>query len=212
MARRADKLREELAALDQEIGTAPPSGRQMHKAIPVAIAFLTLFSFGGMTWYAYNQGILEGSETLISEAALKVAPSSPGGVQVLNRDKFVYNQRDREDDQKVERLLPPPEQPKHPPHAPATPARPPSRFRNPLYRVGRQKIRLRLPWQNRNQAKHSTRRSRGRQMRHFGKLLSLLTKVLRRRLLLLRRRKNRRRQRRPLSLRKKRSSHLLREK
>ena len=39
MARRAGKLREELAALDQEIGTAPPSGRQMHKAIPVAIAF-----------------------------------------------------------------------------------------------------------------------------------------------------------------------------
>ena len=33
MARRAGKLREELAALDQEIGTAPPSGRQMHKAI-----------------------------------------------------------------------------------------------------------------------------------------------------------------------------------
>ena len=32
MARRADKLREELAALDHEIGTAPPSGRQEPRA------------------------------------------------------------------------------------------------------------------------------------------------------------------------------------
>ncbi|MEC8171926.1 MAG: hypothetical protein VX090_00960, partial [Pseudomonadota bacterium] len=120
MARRADKLREELAALDQEIGTAPPSGRQMHKAIPVAIAFLALFSFGGMTWYAYNQGILEGSEEaapyLKPSGPLKIAPSSPGGVEVPNRDKFVYNRlENREEDQKVERLLPPPEQPKQPP-------------------------------------------------------------------------------------------------
>ena len=120
MARRADKLREELAALDQEVGTAPPSGRQMHKAIPVAIAFVALFSFGGMTWYAYNQGILEGSEEaapyLKPSGPLKIAPSSPGGVEVPNRDKFVYNRLEkREDDQKVERLLPPPEQPKQPP-------------------------------------------------------------------------------------------------
>jgi hypothetical protein len=120
MARRAGKLREELAALDQEIGTAPPSGRQMHKAIPVAIAFLALFSFGGMTWYAYNQGILEGSEEaapyLKPSGPLKIAPSSPGGVEVPNRDKFVYNRlENREEDQKVERLLPPPEQPKQPP-------------------------------------------------------------------------------------------------
>ncbi len=117
MARRADKLREELAALDQEIGTAPPSGRQMHKAIPVTIAFVALFSFGGMTWYAYNQGILEGSEEaapyLKPSGPLKIAPSSPGGVEVPHRDKFVYNRR--EDDKKVERLLPPPEQPKQPP-------------------------------------------------------------------------------------------------
>ena len=117
MAQRADKLREELAVLDQEIGTAPSSGRQMHKAIPVAIAFLTLFSFGGMTWFAYNQGILEGSEEaapyLKPSGPLKIAPSSPGGVEVPHRDKFVYNRR--EDDQKVERLLPPPEQPKQPP-------------------------------------------------------------------------------------------------
>ena len=61
MARRADKLREELAALDQEVGSTPVPGRQMHKVLPLAIAFVALFCFGGLTWYAYNQGILEGS-------------------------------------------------------------------------------------------------------------------------------------------------------
>ena len=117
MALRADKLRQELAALDQEVGSAPSPGRQMHRVIPVTIAFVALFCFGGLTWYAYNQGILEGSEEaapyLRPSGPLKIAPSSPGGVEVPNRDKFVYNRlENRSDDEKVERLLPPPEQPK----------------------------------------------------------------------------------------------------
>ena len=117
MARRADKLHEELAALDQEVGSTPVPGRQMHKVLPVAIAFVALFCFGGLTWYAYNQGILEGSEEaapyLRPSGPLKMAPSNPGGVEVPNRDKFVYNRlENRSDDETVERLLPPPEQPK----------------------------------------------------------------------------------------------------
>ena len=63
MARRADNLREELAALDQEVGSNPVPGRQMHKVLPLAIAFVALFCFGGLTWYAYNQGILAVSYT-----------------------------------------------------------------------------------------------------------------------------------------------------
>ena len=117
MARRADKLREELAALDQEVGSSPVPGRQMHKVLPVAIAFVALFCFGGLTWYAYNQGILEGSEEaapyLRPSGPLKMAPSNPGGVEVPNRDKFVYNRlENRSDDKNVEKLFPPPEQPK----------------------------------------------------------------------------------------------------
>ena len=117
MARRADNLREELAALDQEVGSNPVPGRQMHKVLPLAIAFVALFCFGGLTWYAYNQGILEGSEEaapyLRPSGPLKMAPSNPGGVEVPNRDKFVYNRlENRSDDKKVEKLLPPPEQPK----------------------------------------------------------------------------------------------------
>ena len=117
MARRADKLREELATFDQEVGSRQLPSRQIHKVLPVTVAFVALFCFGGLTWYAYNQGILEGSEEaapyLRPNGPLKTAPSNPGGVEIPNRDKFVYNRlENRSDDEKVERLLPPPEQPR----------------------------------------------------------------------------------------------------
>jgi hypothetical protein len=117
MARRSDKLREELAALDQDVIRDRGATRRMHKAIPAIGAFVAIVGFGAVTWYAYNQGILEGSEDaapfLRPKGALKVSPSNPGGVDVPNRDKYVFNTLEqREDDQKVERLLPPAEQPK----------------------------------------------------------------------------------------------------
>jgi hypothetical protein len=117
MARRSDKLREELAALDQDVIRDRGATRRMHKSIPGIVAFVGMIGFGAVTWYAYNQGILEGSEDaapfLRPKGALKVPPSNLGGVDVPNRDKYVFNTLDkREDDQKVERLLPPAEQPK----------------------------------------------------------------------------------------------------
>jgi cell division septation protein DedD len=117
MARRSDKLREELAALDEDVIRDRGATRRMHKAIPAIGAFVAMLGFGTVTWYAYNQGILEGSEDaaplLRPKGALKAPPSNPGGVDVPNRDKYVFNTLEqREDDQKVERLLPPPEQPK----------------------------------------------------------------------------------------------------
>ena len=169
-----------------------------------------------MTWYAYNQGILEGSE----EAAPYLKPSGPLKLHrralAASRSRTEINSYTTglKIEKRIKVTLYCPHRSNRnsrPSRSPSNnPARPPSP-RNPLHRVGRQKIRLKAPWQNRNQAKHSIR-SRGRQMRHFGKLLSLLTKVRRRRLLFRRRRKNRRRQRRPLSQRKKRSFHLLRKK
>jgi len=117
MARRSDKLREELAALDQDVIRDRGATRRIHKAIPAVGAFVAMIGFGAVTWYAYNQGILEGSEDaaplLRPKGALKAPPSNPGGVDVPNRDKYVFNTLEqREDDQKVERLLPPAEQPK----------------------------------------------------------------------------------------------------
>jgi len=117
MARRSDKLREELAALDQDVIRDQGASRRIHKAIPAVGAFVAMVGFGAITWYAYNQGILEGSEDaaplLRPKGALKAPPSNPGGADVPNRDKYVFNTLEqREDDQKVERLLPPAEQPK----------------------------------------------------------------------------------------------------
>ena len=54
-------------------------------------------------------------------AAIKVQPSEPGGMEILNQDKTVYDIVEKKDtaDIKVENLLPPPEEPKLPVAAPA---------------------------------------------------------------------------------------------
>ncbi len=117
MARRTDKLKEELAALDREVIEDRGAARRFHKAIPIVGAVVAMVGFGTVTWYAYNQGILEGSEEaapyLRPKGELKTTPVNPGGVYVPNRDKYVFNTLEkREDDMKVERLLPPPKQPR----------------------------------------------------------------------------------------------------
>ena len=50
------------------------------------------------------------------QVAIKVQPSEPGGMEILNQDKSVYDivEKKPEDVAKVENLLPPPEQPKLP--------------------------------------------------------------------------------------------------
>ena len=49
-------------------------------------------------------------------AAIKVQPSEPGGMEILNQDKTVYDivEKKEPSDIKVENLLPPPEEPKLP--------------------------------------------------------------------------------------------------
>lgn len=58
------------------------------------------------------------------QTAIKVQPSDPGGMEILNQDKSVYDivEKKPEDDTKIENLLPPPEQPKLPVIEPVTPA------------------------------------------------------------------------------------------
>lgn len=58
------------------------------------------------------------------QTAIKVQPSEPGGMEILNQDKSVYDivERKPEDVAKVENLLPPPEQPKLPVIEPSVPA------------------------------------------------------------------------------------------
>ena len=49
------------------------------------------------------------------QTAVKVQPTEPGGMEILNQDKSVYDIIERKDNEpKTENLLPPPEQPKMP--------------------------------------------------------------------------------------------------
>lgn len=48
------------------------------------------------------------------QTAVKVLPSDPGGMEILNQDKTVYNIIDNQDNNTIESILPPPEQPKLP--------------------------------------------------------------------------------------------------
>ncbi len=50
------------------------------------------------------------------QTAIKVQPADPGGMEILNQDKTVYDIVEKKENQeiKVENLLPPPEQPKMP--------------------------------------------------------------------------------------------------
>jgi hypothetical protein len=62
------------------------------------------------------------------QTAVKVQPSEPGGMEILNQDKTVYDIVEKKDsgDVKVENLLPPPEEPKLPTIAAATEPEPES--------------------------------------------------------------------------------------
>lgn len=56
------------------------------------------------------------------QAAVKIKPTEPGGMEILNQDKTVYDIIDKSADNKsnVEQLLPPPEEPKLPEITPET--------------------------------------------------------------------------------------------
>ncbi|RED51032.1 SPOR domain-containing protein [Aestuariispira insulae] len=129
MSKELDELDRELSGLErQQLSSASKGGM---KVLPIAVALVALTSFGGVIWYAYNQGVRSGSEEaaplLTPEGAAKVQPQDPGGLQIPHQDKLVYNQVEpNQDDTKIERLLPPPEQPKRPPEPVVTePATPP---------------------------------------------------------------------------------------
>jgi len=87
-------------------------------AAPLAVAGLAVLALGGLVFYAYNEGIREGTEVaapiVTPEGPAKVKPEDPGGLAVPHQDKTVYNVVQGGDDvrpEKVETLLPPPEEP-----------------------------------------------------------------------------------------------------
>ena len=98
------------------------ASRRIHKAIPIVGAFVALVGFSSVTWYAYNQGILEGSEEaapyLKPKGPLKTTPVKPGGALVPFQGRRVYDPIEgRENDTRPIKMFPPPAQPRELPKA-----------------------------------------------------------------------------------------------
>lgn len=98
------------------------------RLITAGIALGAVAAFGIGIWFAYDQGVKRGASgapPLIraDQGPTKVAPENPGGMQVPNQDKQIYerlpgNTAGNTNTPQTERLLPPPERPS------ATPTQP----------------------------------------------------------------------------------------
>ena len=88
------------------------------------VAVAAVLGFGVVLVYAYNKGKQDGSGNVppviqAQEAPSKIRPENPGGMNVPNRDKEVFNRLETDNKSStVERLLPPPEKPMTPPAPP----------------------------------------------------------------------------------------------
>ena len=90
------------------------------RVAPAGIAIVTLGSFSGAVWFAYDRGVQQGlrlTPPLIraEPGPVKVEPLDPGGLDVPNQDRLVFEALEDPDvPQRVEQLLPPPEEPDAP--------------------------------------------------------------------------------------------------
>ncbi|CAN0537513.1 unnamed protein product, partial [Laminaria digitata] len=106
-----------------EPDTAPYS-RRGRRIMTGLVAVAAVLGFGVVLVYAYNKGKHDGSDKIppviaAQEGPSKIRPENPGGMQVPNRDKEVFNRLDAGTPSGgVERLLPPPEKPMTPPAPP----------------------------------------------------------------------------------------------
>jgi hypothetical protein len=91
------------------------------------VALVVMGVFAGGLWFAYQQGLKHAGVTTgaadvplirADERPTKVKPEHPGGMEVPDRDKLIYNQKRAA----VEHLLPPPEKPLPRPTAPSAAA------------------------------------------------------------------------------------------
>ena len=106
------------------------------RVLRIAGALVVMGIFAGGLWFAYTLGMRHtggsansGEIPLIhaDNRPIKIKPENPGGMQIPDRDMFIYGQQRPE----VEHLLPPPEQPMARP-APPPPSPNPPVAANPL--------------------------------------------------------------------------------
>jgi SPOR domain len=123
--RERDPLSDELAALDDlQNEVRRPIRRPTALIVPILITMIVMTGGVTIAWYSYHAGVKEGSEgaapLLKPNGPMKVAPDNPGGTQIPHKDISIYQSLNADGkESKVERILPPPEQPMTPPAAPA---------------------------------------------------------------------------------------------
>lgn len=100
----------------------PPRRRNL---VNIGVFAGAILVFGGIIFYAYNQGMRAGTESVApilraDENPTKIRPEQPGGMQVPHQDKLIYDRLNPSGNRapgEVERLLPPPEAPMERPRA-----------------------------------------------------------------------------------------------
>lgn len=125
LATEYDELDRELGGLDDERGARARSGGGGLRVLPIVVGVVSLLALSGIIWYAYTQGVREGSEvaapTLRPDGEAKVEPDEPGGRVVAGTDMGIYDCVNGDCDttpQNAEIILPRPEEPLAPPTAP----------------------------------------------------------------------------------------------
>ena len=106
------------------------SGRRRssrRRTIIFTIVLLTVGGFAAIVWNAYNQGQRSDGDGVVpliqaENSPSKVRPELPGGMDVPNQDKLIYDRLTpgQTPPNTIERLLPPPESPVARPQAPAS--------------------------------------------------------------------------------------------
>lgn len=110
--------------LDRELGELADDrpGRRSSglRILPIAVGVVSLLALGAIVWYAYSQGVREGSETaaplLRPDSPMKERPADPGGREIAGTELGIYDRISGDDGTtaSVERILPPPEEPRFP--------------------------------------------------------------------------------------------------
>ncbi len=110
-------------SLDFEPVVRPPPKWMGNVKLFLGLALLTVTGVG-IVWYFFGDRLSGGGEAGIpvvraEEGPVKVRPENPGGMNVPDRDKLIYDRMQGMDVKPpVERLLPPPEAPLPPPKVP----------------------------------------------------------------------------------------------